>query len=581
MQAILISAIFAIGLALFASGRVRHDLVALLMLLAAVLLGLVDPKNAFTGFADPVVITVAAIMVLSATVARSGLLRLALKPFQSQLVTSTGITLVFCGLCAAASAFMNNVGALALLLPAAIAACQAANVSPSRVLMPMAFASLLGGLITQIGTPPNVIISQVRETYTGEAFGMFDFTPVGLGLTVAGLAYLLVTMRFLPDRVPAGHGELLSRVADYLFEARVLEKNRTEPLTVSKLRGAAAGGAYIDVHAINRAGFVIAAPPGWRALQTGDVLQLEGRAPDVTALIEREGLELTGSVDDNALKAATFEAVISDRSSLAGAHDAARRLSDAGATLLAVSRRNRSFFEQMDKMILRAGDVVLMQTQENLKPELIDRFALLPLADTSLAVPGTRADWRPILALAGAILAATFNLTSLSVALVAGVVVLACLGRVTPRAYREIDWSILILLAAIIPVSKAFNDSGAGQVIAHGLSSAGQGLPEAAVVALVLAATMMMTPFLNNAAAVLVMAPIAASVGRDVGLGPDAMLMAVAVGASCDFLTPIGHQSNTLVMGPGGYKFLDYTRMGAPLSMLVLALGTALISWIW
>ncbi|MBI1250424.1 MAG: SLC13 family permease [Alphaproteobacteria bacterium] len=567
------------GLSLFATGRMRHDLVAILMLLTAVSFGFVAPQNAFSGFADPVVVTVAAVMALSAAIARSGVLRWALHPMRRLLVTEFALSATFSLLCAIASAFMNNVGALALLMPAALAACRTASISPSRVLMPMAFASLLGGLATLIGTPPNVIIARLRADYGDAPFRMFDFAPVGALTALAGVAAMLVLLRAIPRRLPSKGEQLLFRVSDYLFEVRVRE--REKPLTVGDVRAPNADGETLSVHAIDRQGMVFAAPGDWRPLRTGDIVQLEGRAPLVQAALETHDLELVGGAEDDLLEAALFECVVQERTPLVLAPDARARLSRAGAALVAVSRGGRAIVERLDSIRLQAGDVVLLQAQESAKPDIIERFALLPLAERPLELTRAKADWRPIAALAAAIAAAAFNLAPLQIALLAAIAALALLGRLNQHAYRDIDWSIVLMLAALIPVATAFSDLGAGETIAGWVAAAVHGQSTTIIVAAVLGATMLVTPFLNNAAAVLIMGPIAAQVGAASGVSIDAMLMAVAIGASCDFLTPIGHQSNTLVMGPGGYQFFDYARFGAPLSLVVLIVATALIVRFW
>jgi di/tricarboxylate transporter len=576
-----IAIILALGLAAFASGRLRHDLVAILMLLAAVAFGVVAPSAAFSGFGDPVVVTVAAIMILSAAVANSGVVRLALTPLRPVLISEIGIAAAVSLLCAIASAFMNNIGALALLMPAALSACRTAEVSPSRVLMPMAFASLLGGLTTLIGTPPNVIISELRTEYVGTRFHMFDFLPVGGSLALIGLLTMILTLRAIPRRVAGGDRPLQFQVSDYLFEVRVLEQARETPLTVADLETPIDDDETLAVRALDRGGIIFAAPGGWRPLHPGDIVQLEGRAPLVQNALERHGLEIVSGSEDDALEAALFECVVPQGSPLTLGLPARQQLSDTGAALLAVSRSGRAIVDRLERIQLAGGDVVLLQAPERIKADIVERFALLPLADRQLDLSPFSADWRAALALGGAIGASALGLAPLALALLAAIAALALMGRLTGRAYRDVDWSIILLLAALIPVAQAFADQGAGDAVARWLSSLSTAWPAPVIIGVVLAATMLATPFLNNAAAVLIMAPIAAEVGRASDVSIDAMLMAVAIGASSDFLTPIGHQSNTLVMGPGGYRFFDYPRLGAPLSLVVLVLGTVLISAIW
>lgn len=580
-DAFLIAAIFMAGLAGFATDRIRHDLVALAMLGASLLLGLVPASEAFTGFGDPVVITVAAVMVISAAISRSGMLARALRPFRRWMRAETGIAIVFSLMCGVASAFMNNVGALALLLPAALSTCRSARVSPSRILMPMAFASLLGGLVTLIGTPPNVILAELRTHYGAAPFAMFDFARVGLPLAGAGLLLTVFMIRFLPTRVSSEGAPLKFRVADYLFELRIPSDRGKRTLTVEMLAGVGEGEDRLAVHAIDRGGILVTAPRNSRELLPGDIIQVEGRAPVVEQALERYGLQLANDVEDDLLERSFIECVVTEKSHLIQQGDATRLLARHGASLVAISRKGKSIAEGLPAMRLQGGDVLLLQVAVDRSTEVTEALHLLPLAERPLNLRATAADWLPLLALLAAIATASSGLTSLSVALVLGVTALGLAGRLKGHVYEDIDWPIILLLAALIPVADAFAKSGAGESVASLLSTVGQGRPEWVLVGIALGLTMAVTPFLNNAAAVLVMGPIAASTGLETGVPVDAMLMAVAIGASCDFLTPIGHQSNTLVWGPGGYRFSDYARIGTPLTVLVLILGTMLITHYW
>jgi di/tricarboxylate transporter len=510
--------IFGAGLVGFATERIRHDLVALLMLAASVLLGLVPAAEAFAGFGDPAVITVAAVMVLSAAVSRSGMLERLLRPLQPLLSREAGIGIVYALLCGAASSVMNNVGAVALLLPAALGSCRAAHVSPSRVLMPMAFASLLGGLVTMIGTPPNILLAQMRaDLGDGTAFAMFDFARVGLPLAVVGIAMTLLLVRLLPVRAERDEQPLKFRIADYLFELRVPDGVSAD-LTVERLAATMPGDDRLEVHAIDRGGLLVTAPRASRRLLPGDIAQVEGRAPVVEQAMTRWGLLIAGEAEDDLLEGAFAEFVVTDGSPLAGNPAASAILAGQSVALVAVSRRGKAIAEALAAQAPQAGDVLLLQLASDRAPALAAAMGLLPLADRPIRLGLAPRDLLPLLALLGAIAAAGAGLTSLGLALLVGGV---------------------------------------------------------------LAVTMGVTPFLNNAAAVLIMAPIAASAGQASGVPVDAMLMAVGVGVSCDFLTPIGHQSNVLVWGPGGYQFGDYARIGTPISLMVLLLGTPLILWAW
>lgn len=579
-DSILISLIFVAGLIGFSTDRLRHDLVALLMLAVCLVLGLVPASEAFTGFADPVVVTVAAVMIVSAAISRSGVLAYALRPFQRWMRAETGIAIVYSLLCGVASAFMNNVGALALLLPAALATCRSAKVSPSRILMPMAFASLLGGLVTLIGTPPNVILAELRVDYGRPAFGMFDFAYVGLPLALVGVVLTILMVRFLPSRAASEGEPLKFRVADYLFELRV-PQSASNAVTVENLAAVGAGDDRLAVHAIDRGGVLVTAPRLSRPLLAGDIVQVEGRAPVIEAAMERFGLEIASEIEDDLLEGSFIECVVTDRSSLIARPDATEFLAQHDASLVAVSRRGKSIASGLSALRLQAGDVLLLQASSERTSDLAQIFDLLPLAERQLNLRVSAKDWLPALALLAAIFAASVGIFGLAVALLLAVTALGLTGRLKGNVYGNIDWPIIVLLAALIPVAQAFGKSGAGEAIANVISSVGSSQPEWVLVSIALGLTMAVTPFVNNAAAVLIMGPIAAQTGIETGVPVDAMLMAVAIGASCDFLTPIGHQSNTLVWGPGGYRFSDYARVGAPLTLLVLVFGTFLITTVW
>jgi di/tricarboxylate transporter len=429
----LILLIFGAGLVGFATERIRHDLVALLMLAASVLLGLVPAPEAFAGFGDPAVITVAAVMVLSAAVSRSGMLERLLRPLQPLLSREAGIGIVYALLAGAASSVMNNVGALALLLPAALASCRAAHVSPSRVLMPMAFASLLGGLVTMIGTPPNILLAQMRaDLGDGSAFAMFDFARVGLPLAVVGIAMTLMLVRLLPVRAERDEQPLKFRIADYLFELRVSDDVSAD-LTVERLAATMPGDDRLEVHAIDRGGLLVTAPRASRRLLPGDIVQVEGRAPVVEQAMTRWGLLIAGEAEDDLLEGAFAEFVVTDGSPLTGNPAASAILAGQSVALVAVSRRGKAIAEALAAQAPQAGDVLLLQLAADRAPALAAAMGLLPLSDRPIRLGLAPRDMLPLLALLGAIAAAGAGLTSLGLALLLGVIVLALAGRLPAR----------------------------------------------------------------------------------------------------------------------------------------------------
>ncbi|HZY68770.1 MAG TPA: SLC13 family permease [Devosia sp.] len=580
---ILSFAVIILMMAAFIWGRVRYDVVAAVALLAAVAVGVVPFDRAFTGFSDDIVIIVGSALVVSAAVSRSGVMELALQRFAPNLTSPRLQLIILVSVVAVLSAFVKNIGALAIMIPIAFQFARRANVSPSMFLMPMSFASLLGGLMTQIGTSPNIIVSRVREDLTGTSFTMFDFTPVGLALTAAGIVFLALFYWLLPERRREGLevGEVIE-IKNYTTEAVVEEGSPLVDMTVSDLHKL--GGGRIMVTAIvgpDKKRRRIPFPDA--TLKLGDRLLLEGEPDALDKAVEQGGLTLGDRQAGSENETTSIEGIIGPGSPLIGRNASEFALFErTGINLLAVSRRDKRFSERLSHITLQAGDVVLLQGRTDTMGEQLRLLDLLPLAERSLKLGVARHRYMPIVILALAMGLTAFGLVPVTVAFFGAAVLMILTSSLPLRElYAQIDGPILIMLAALIPVSDSLRETGATDLIAQGLSTLSAGLPPIAALALIMLTAMAVTPFLNNAATVLVMAPIAATFAGDLGLRPDAFLMAVAIGAGCDFLTPIGHQCNTLVMGPGGYKFSDYSRLGLPLSLLVLAVGVTTLSAFW
>jgi di/tricarboxylate transporter len=584
----IVFAILGVTLALFVWERIRYDLVALLALLASVVLGVVPADEAFDGFSDPAVITVAAVLVISRALGNSGILERALRPFERWTHRPEGQILVLAGLVASASAFMNNVGALALFLPAALEMARRRGTSPSLVLMPMAFASLLGGLITLIGTPPNLLISQVRRDAVGEPFAMFDFTPVGLGLTVAGLLLLAVTWRLLPrDRKGSGDPHQAFRIDDYLSEVRLKDSSPMAGRTIGELEDGTEG-TFRALAILRRDGRRVVPTREW-LLRPGDVLQVETEPKALERALAEHGLELPGSkelprkAEGASPEIGLVEAVIGGESALIGRTAARLGLRERfGLNLLAVSRPGTRPVTHLKGVVFRVGDVLMLQGRIAAMRDQLVTLGLLPLVGRDLRIGEPRLVWLPAALMAAAVLLASLEVIPPAIAFMGAVAALLLSGAIRlDEGYSAVSWPVIVLLGALIPVSGALETSGGSGLVASLLTDVSSGLAPMLTLGLVLLATMMVTPILNNAATVLLMAPIAAGYAKGLGLAVDPFLMAVAVGASSDFLTPIGHQSNTLVLAPGGYRFTDYARLGFPLTLLVLLLGTPLIAFFW
>ncbi|WP_291823620.1 SLC13 family permease [Bosea sp. (in: a-proteobacteria)] len=577
----------AVMMVAFLWGRLRYDIVAMLALLAGVALGIVPAGEAFKGFSDDIVIIVGSALVLSAAVARSRVIERALAGIMPVLGSTQAQVVLLVVVVAVMSAIIKNIGALAMMLPIAYQLARKGGRSPSVFLMPMAFASLLGGIVTLVGTSPNVIVARVRAELGGEPFSMFDFTPVGIVVALAGCAFLAVGYRLLPqDRRGAVSLDQAIDIKDYVTEAKIGPKSTLAGKTVADLK--ALGGGELQIVAILRDERRLQAPLPDASLKAGDTLLLRGDAAVLERVVAEGGLDLDGQhrpieKEDALDPDQVSEAIIGPNSVLIGQSAGDIGLhARFGVNMIAISRSGERFTQRLRDIRLRAGDIVVIQGDEKQLPEKLMELGLLPLADRVVSLGSTRKAVMTVSIVLAAVVALAFGLAPVPLTFFAAAVLLIALRCLPLReAYSSIDAPILLMLAALIPVSDTLRSTGATDVFAGWLAQIGSGMPGWASVALILAAAMAVTPFLNNAATVLVMAPIGAGFAAKLGYNPDAFLMAVAIGAACDFLTPIGHQCNTLVMGPGGYRFSDYPRLGAPLSLIVLVVAVPMILLVW
>jgi len=573
---------------LFAWGRLRYDLVALLALLAAVAVGIVPPDQAFTGFGNDILVIVATALLVSAAVSRSGVVDTVLRRVSPHLRSPTTQVLGLVATVTLLSAFVKNIGALAMLIPVALQLARRTGTSPSCLLMPMAFGSLLGGMMTLIGTSPNIIVSQMREQIAGEPFEMFDFFPVGLGLSAAGVVLLAFTYRLLPtSRRGAASMDAAFNIEGYTAEARVPPESPFVGRTVAELE--ALGEGDVEVSTIIRERFRRYTPSDNWTLNADDVLLLEGDPSAIERVVGQSRLKLAAEEDDPTTRdtkrenVGVVEAVVRSDSPLVGRSAAQLSLSQRfQIRVLAVSRSGERVAHRLRSLKFRPGDVVVLKGDLEQLPDTLAELRCLPLAGRDLRLGRGGQSYVPVAVLAAAMVLVAVDVVPVAIAFFgAAVVLLLCRALTLREAYEVIDWPILVLLGALIPVSEAIRTTGGTELIASWLSLATGPMPPLGALASIMIVAMLVTPFLNNAATVLVMAPIAASLAATLDLAPDPFLMAVAVGAACDFLTPIGHQSNTLVMGPGGYRFGDYWRLGLPLSIVVVLVGVPLIAFVW
>lgn len=592
-------ALSASTVALFLWGRLRHDLVAVASLVACVATGLVPGETAFAGFAQPAVITVAAVFVLSRGLESSGAVdRLARLALPAGAATTT-VGTILCALAALLSAFMNNVGALALLMPLAVQEARRLDQPPGRLLMPLAFASILGGMTTLIGTPPNLIVASVRATAVGTPFALLDFAPVGGTVAAAGLLLLvLLGARLVPARTPSGGTSF--DIGAYLTEARVEGKS---PLAGLMLREAEDRLSELDAQIVGlvRGGERISAPALQRRIAAGDVLVVEAEPEALARALDGLGLKLTEAAEGGGRRpsGATAgdaagepteeetdelgELVVLPASPLVGRTAKAARLRTRyRVSLLAIAREGRHSTQRLHGTPLRSGDVLLVQGAPDAIGELAREQGCVPLAERGLRLPEAR---RALLAVAisvGAVLLAATALLPPAVAFMAGALAAMVTGVVPPRtAYQAVDWPVVVLLGAMAPLGLAMAATGTADLVSGLLLDAVAGAPSWVVLAILLVITMTLSDFMNNAATAALMAPMALGIADRLGAAPDPFLMAVAVGASCAFLTPIGHQNNTLILGPGGFRFADYWRLGLPLELLVVTVATPAIVLVW
>jgi len=580
-------AVLAAVMVLFLWGRLRYDLVAALGLAAGVAVGVVPASEAFSGFSDDIVIIVASALVVSAAIARSGALEVAFQAMSPWLRTQRLQVLALVAAVTVLSAFVKNIGALAMLIPLALAMARKGGYSPSVSLMPMAFGALLGGLITLVGTSPNIIVSRLRADIAGQAFGMFDFAPVGVVVAAAGVTFLALFYWLVPARQPAGGGlDAALDIRDYTTEAKVAADSEAVGLTMADVNRKL--GADVTVTTLIRASDRRTTPLPDTVLRRDDALVLVGDPAALERAVSTLGLKLSredappeaGAGDD---EVGVIEAIVAPGTPLAGLSvrdaDLFRRY---GVNLLAVSRSGQRFSQRLREITLQPGDVLVLQGSLAAMPDTLRDLRLLPLAPRTLRLGGVRRGIVAVSILLVAMVATAIGAVPVTVAFAGAALAMVLSGALPVReAYEAVEWPIVVMLAALIPVSDAIRTTGGTDLIAGLLAQAASVLPAWGALVVVMVAAMAVTPFLNNAATVLVMAPIAARFAMDLGLSPDAFLMAVAIGAACDFLTPIGHQCNTLVMSPGGYRFSDYWRLGLPLSTLVILTSIPMILIVW
>lgn len=605
----LIFLVLAVTVILFIWGRWRHDLVAMAALLGCVLLGLLRPEEAFLGFGHPAVITVACVLVLSKGLQLSGAVDAMMQKMLPSSDSPTVMITVLMSIGALFSAFMNNVGAMALLMPVAIQVATKLSLPPGRVLMPLAFGTILGGMTTLVGTPPNIIVSGFRAETGSQGFAMFDFTPVGLTVAVVGVVFVaLIGWRLVPSRKQAAGSSF--DTGTYLAEVRVEEGSQSLGKSLRQIDHEM-DETDAQVVGLVRNAFRVSAPSQSRILRAGDILIIEAEPESLSQVLSKFEFKLVEDrippkVDktnqsesaevDSADEAPAEvkkesesdeivlqELVVMPRSAISGRTAKGLQIRGRyGVNLLAISRRGRRSIKRLRLTRIEAGDVLLMQGELEAISDFAASLGCMPLAQRAIGIVVTK---RVMLALFIMVLAVTGAATGLiptAISFALGVLAYMALNIVPLQsAYDAVDWSVIVLLGALIPVASVTASTGAADLLAKALlDNFAQGHPVVAL-GLILVITMSLSDFMNNAATAAVMCPIAISTASQLGVNPDSFLMSVAIGASCAFLTPIGHQNNTLILGPGGFRFGDYWKMGLPLELLVVAISLPLLLMVW
>lgn len=572
---------------LFIWGKMRYDIVALIALFASFFLGLIPINTLFSGYGHPATITVVLVLMLSHGLTKSGAIE-----GLSQIVEkftdkpSLHIAALMC-LSTFISMFMNNVGTLALLMPIAIQSTIKAGRSPSTVLMPLSFCSILGGMITLIGTPTNIIIASYREKVVGTPFSMFDFTPVGGSLALVGIIFMaLIGWRFVQSRKTHA-GTNLFEIESYVFEIKIQDESTIKGLSIKDFEEMMT--EYdITIRSLVHKKAQYPTPPKRHILEKNDILILKGTQEDSDKIVSKYKLTLLGADSArteiaHSSDSTVMEFVLSPGSPIEGQTvENVKFKWKYGINLLAVSREGKAHKQRLKDLKLRSGDVLLLHGDSEQIEDAINKLGCLPLAQRGIDFGKRKYAMLALGIFISVITLSASGAMPIQISLGCAVILMVLFNIIPLRElYHTIDWPIVILLGAMIPIGSALEQTGTTQIIANGLLSITSELPIFVILTAILIITMTLSDILNNAATAILMAPIATTIAHSAGVSQDPFLMAVAIGSSCAFLTPIGHQNNALVMGPGGYKFSDYWRVGLPLEILIVLIAIPLILKVW
>jgi di/tricarboxylate transporter len=588
LNQIILFSLFGLVFVMLIWGRFRYDIVAFSALLVAVVLGVIPSSEAFAGFGHPATLVVALVLVVSAGLVRSGAVFLITRTLINASRSLGGHIALMGFVGGVLSAFMNNVAALALLMPVDIQTAHKAKRAVGLSLMPLSFATILGGMVTLIGTPPNIIIAAIREQELGEPFKMFDFAPVGGVAALAGLLFVsLVGWRLIPQRDAKTKSEGFGDIGQFIAELTVPEGSKYIDQRLQSLYGTAEKND-VAILGLLRDGKKRYGTAATTELKAGDALILEATPEALDEFRTAVQLDFSDTTRQDILTTDSggltmLECVVSDTARVNGRSAQAVGLAwRQRSVLMGISRQGKRITKQLRKTILRPGDILLILVPQETADDVISWLGCLPLADRGLQVTADHKVWLAIGLFAVAVFAASVGLVYLPIAL--GFVVIAyVLTGIIPlhQLYSHIEWPVVVLLGSMIPLGAALQSSGGTELIARTLVDLTQGMAPWMILTILMVTTMTLSDVLNNTATTIVAAPISIQMAQSLGVNPDPFLMAVAISASAAFLTPIGHKNNTLILGPGGYSFGDYWRLGLPLEILIVAVSIPAILVFW
>ena len=570
-------------LGFFIWSKFRYDALAAGALVILIILGVIPANQAFDGFAHPAVITVALVLIISQGLKNSGLTGLVGKVIGGRSFTKFQFLISLLFIAAILSSFINNIGALAILLPITLNICQKMNWHPSRFLMPLAFACILGGMNTTIGTPPNIIISEYKSTISDSGFNFFDFSYVGLAITVLSIFFIsIIGNKFIQLRDDGGSGSSLIDLKGYLFEVEVNESSSAIGMTLSAFKKEAGEDTEV-LGIVNETGGVKKVKNNLR-IKAGQILVIKTPPDDISSILDVFDFsipkELHSFGDDDLEE---IEAMITPGSRLIGRkYEFFLKLAYEELNLLGLWRKGAKYRTRLTRETFKAGDVLLLGVRDLDEEDVtnkIKHLGLMPLMQRELQTIPSRSSL--LHGLMVSIILVALNILPTAAAFLLCVLGFARIKIIDSNFYRDIDWPIIIMLAAMIPIGTALQTTGLSDVISSNISLLAADMSLFWLLFLILIITMATTDIINNAATAVIMAPISAGIGLELGYAIEPFLMVVAVGASCAFLTPIGHQCNTVVMGPGNYKFTDYWRLGLPLDMLIIIISIPMILFVW